>query len=58
MACLSSVSFSMVLNGQNENFFKPSRGLRQRDPISPYLFILVTDVLSHLISTDCRDGRL
>lgn len=58
MACLSSVSFSMVLNGKNGSFFKPSQGLHQGDPISPYLFILVIDVLSHLITTDCRDGCL
>ncbi|CAL9003043.1 unnamed protein product, partial [Prunus brigantina] len=58
MGCLSSVRFSVVLNGKKGRFFKPSRGLRQGDPLSPYLFILVNDALSHLISAECAKGSL
>ncbi|BFG16821.1 hypothetical protein CerSpe_030950 [Prunus speciosa] len=58
MGCLSSVSFYVVLNGKNGHFFKPSRGLRHGDALSAYLFILVNDALSHLISSEFASGRL
>ncbi|CAL9013278.1 unnamed protein product [Prunus brigantina] len=48
--CITSVRFSVLLNGQPGNPFKPSRGIRQGDPISPYIFILVNDVLSVMLN--------
>ena len=47
--CVSKASFSVIFNGSHAGFFQSSRGLRQGDPISPYLFMIGMEVLSMLV---------
>ena len=58
MECVSSVSYSFLINGGPQGNVLPSRGLRQGDPLSPYLFILCTEVLSGLCQQAMRTGTL
>ena len=56
--CISTLSFSILLNGSPFGFISPGRGLRQGDPLSPFLFILGSEVFSRLMFKEERNGSL
>jgi hypothetical protein len=47
--CISSSSFSVMLNGSSFGHFRPSCGLRQGDHLSSFLFIIGTEVISRVL---------
>ena len=56
--CITTPSFSVALNGSSEGYFQSSKGLRQGDPLSPYLFVLAMEVLSKLLSSRFQAGYI
>ena len=56
MSCITSSKVSILFNGSALDPFAPSRGIRQGDPLSPYLFILCMEYLGHLIEKKCVEG--
>ena len=47
--CMESATVSMLVNGSPTEEFKPTRGLRQGDPLAPFLFIMVAEGLAGLV---------
>jgi hypothetical protein len=58
MSCVSTVSYSILFYGSPSRQFFPTREIRQGDPLSPYLFLLVVEGLSSLVSRVVEDGRI
>ncbi|XP_041027032.1 uncharacterized protein LOC121267250 [Juglans microcarpa x Juglans regia] len=56
MRCVESMSYSILVNGVPQSEFRPSRGIRQGDPLPPYLFIMCAEALSSMISKRVEEG--
>jgi hypothetical protein len=57
-ACISTARFSILINGSLCGFFGSSWGLRQGDPLSPFLFVLVMHTLGRMLARAIVGGFL
>ena len=57
LSCVSTTSTSLLFNGNKLQSFCPLRGIRQGDPISPYLFLLCMEFLGAYITKMCEEKK-
>lgn len=58
MKCITTVSYTILINRDQSRTITPHRGLRQGDPISPYLYILCAEGLSRLIKQSIQQKAI
>ena len=58
MGCVSSVTYSIKINGQSRGHIIPTRGICQGDPLSPFLFLFCVEGLSAIIRKAVEIGLL
>jgi hypothetical protein len=58
MNLISSIFFSILFNGVPSQPFSPTRGIRQGDPLSPFLFVIMVEGIGHYIKASIQNGSL
>ncbi|GJU51352.1 RNA-directed DNA polymerase, eukaryota, reverse transcriptase zinc-binding domain protein [Tanacetum coccineum] len=57
MTCISTPKFTICVNGERYGYFKGGRGLRQGDPIFPYIFTMVMKMLNLIVKNEIRKNN-
>ena len=58
MSCVTTPTFSILVKGKPYGMIHPSRGIRQGDPLSPYLFLLCAEGFTALLAKAEFEGRI
>ena len=58
MECITTISYCILINGEPSQVIQPSRSIRQRDLLSPYLFLLCTEGLHSLMCQASEVGQI
>ena len=58
MECITTVTYSILVNGEPKGLITPSRGLRQGDPFSPYLFLFCAEGLNAIFQKATKNGEI
>ncbi|CAL1358762.1 unnamed protein product [Linum trigynum] len=58
MKCITTVTYSILVNGHRSEEFQPEMGLRQGNPLSPYLFLFCVEGLATLLTNVVNSGKI
>lgn len=58
IVCITSLTYSFKINEESVGYVQPKRGIRQSDPLSPFLFVICAESLSALLTKECCKGRI
>ena len=58
MLCVKTVTYSILVNGEPKGMIIPTRGIRQGDPLSPFLFLLCTKGLNGLLNKTAHQRHI
>ena len=58
MECITTVTYSIMVNGEPQGMITPTRGLRQGDPLSPYLFLFCVEGLDAILRRAANNGDI